>query len=838
MCIIMSDSVTSGGKKGYKPLRDQVEELKRAIRLANTGALKAAEKECKGMEHEVSNLVTSQGKLMSDKTPLSVVLKIEGERCEGKLKQLEEECRGHSVNRKAKTEMKELKDEHDKCCRWLFLWNGAINWMKEDDMDKTGDMVSIMEAVKELKEENKRLEDKMKDLTIKSEGPIKRSTPNIYPWATLTPSAPPPPYVMPVMTLEGGEVRGPDGQTGSVRGGVVNVEYISGPVVDAGEALKVRECQPFSDSGRPEASAADAGPTSPRGELSAGALEQPEGGEKEEFGQIGEKDRAHTQEEVQALRALGARPKCQRQISPGEDRPSSIKKLGAVGGTPDWERWEGEVHGHMHDEPQALWEAFRALDEVRHTILRGISKDSQEKVISDEEEENEDAERGIESDPGQIIALRNREVRKEGVGIVKRRSMFKLSKGKAKVRGINRGPADRGFKESNFNLPLMAGPCGEAVYRAYKVRDLEALIKQLPPVTDGGASWLRKLATLTEGEELGLGDFRGIGGRCFLGGGLADIERLARTTAYANDLPLCEVQNALFNAVREKYPTRNAGAIPKIIWDPKDTPGEFLAKAKEKWLTETGIHPGREGEGRAWFRSAVLSGLPKQVKADLEKNPDFAVAEAVQWERHVVHRLQEEQDLVNKQKKELEEAQAQLLRLQLGEAREKIDIKKKEQKAQSKTIMVSRPETAPAPEWPAGVPYANENDHWPANALRQRRPAGNWVTGESQRGRGGYGRGGLRARTLGSPGNNASGTYVQPNNDRWRGCFLCGEEGHWVRQCPEAARIYAGRGYPTQARGNNRGGAAYRGAHQAPNPSAAPVTQYPVADWGREGEQY
>lgn len=60
MCGSMTDSLTSGGKKGYTPLKDQVEELKKAIRLANTGALKTAEKECKGLELEVSKLITSQ----------------------------------------------------------------------------------------------------------------------------------------------------------------------------------------------------------------------------------------------------------------------------------------------------------------------------------------------------------------------------------------------------------------------------------------------------------------------------------------------------------------------------------------------------------------------------------------------------------------------------------------------------------------------------------------------------------------------------------------------------------------------------------------------------------
>ncbi|KAL4008755.1 hypothetical protein ACER0C_002607 [Sarotherodon galilaeus] len=836
----MGDRATSGEIKGYKPLRAQLEQLKKAVRLANTGALKAAEEECQVMELEVSKLITSQQKKLSDETALSLVFQTEGERCEEQLKQLEDESVGHSVNRKTKAAMKDLREVHDKCCKWLFLWNAAKSWMKEDETAKAGDMVSIMASVKQLKEENKRLEDQMRDLTTKTEETARHSTPKIYPWATLMPSAPPPPYVMPVMTLDGGQVRGPEGQRGTVLGGVVNVDYISGPIGSQEEEVRAGGRQPFSEGGRLEASAADEGPTSPQRRLMSEELTPTEEHRLEQPRQDKEAKGMHTREEVRPTTELGARPKHKGSPGPQKEGQAQMKGSGGAEKTPDRERWEGEVYGPMYEEPEALLRVFRTLEVVKRKMLKDGSKDKTEDEVSwsDEEEEGDEeepAEEGeVESDPGPSIMLRNREVKKDEGGKQKqviagrRRSMFGQSKGKTQVVKNREVIFDRGVQDGQLNMPLMSGRCGEPVYRAYKVRDLEALVKQLPPITEGGASWLRKLTTLTEGEELAIRDFRGVAGRCLLGGGLADVEGLARTTTYANDLPLSEVQSALFDAVREKYPTRNTGTIPKIIWDPKDTPGEFLAKAKEQWLIETGIHPGKEGESRAWFRSAVLAGLPKQVTADLEKNPDFAVADSAQWERHVVHRVQQEQDLVNKQKKELEEAQAQLIRLQLGEARDKVDSKKKELKEQTKKIMVVRPEADPLPDWPDLDPNLYPGDRWPANAPRQRRPAGNWGTGGSQRGRGGFGRGGLRARPLGSPA----------NNDGWNCCFTCGAEGHWSRNCPVVHNNYARRGYQPQARGNIRGGAAYRGAHQAPNPSAAPVAQYPVADWGWDGEQY
>lgn len=92
----------------------------------------------------------------------------------------------------------------------------------------------------------------------------------------------------------------------------------------------------------------------------------------------------------------------------------------------------------------------------------------------------------------------------------------------------------------------------------------------------------------------------------------------------------------------------------------------------------------------------------------------------------MTHRLQQEQDEANKQKKELEEAQAQLLKLQLIEARNKAGKKKKEVKESTKKMMVARPQPDPVPEWPDLDPNLYPDDRWPINAPRQRQPAGNW----------------------------------------------------------------------------------------------------------------
>lgn len=92
------------------------------------------------------------------------------------------------------------------------------------------------------------------------------------------------------------------------------------------------------------------------------------------------------------------------------------------------------------------------------------------------------------------------------------------------------------------------------MYQPYNIRELEALVKQLPPITEGGAAWLRKLQNLRTGRvgPMGFSSSRwAIYGRRRPG----RCQRAAGTMCAANDSPYDRVQNSLANAVRNKYPT-------------------------------------------------------------------------------------------------------------------------------------------------------------------------------------------------------------------------------------------------------------------------------------------
>lgn len=127
-----SHFVTSSGEKRYKPLKDQVEQLKKAIHMTCLGTPNRAEKECKNMEEEVKKLCEVQQKTLEVRVSLHLVFKDEGEKCERRMKQLEEEARGRSVNRKAKAEIKALKEKHGKYSKLMIMCQGVAPWMRED----------------------------------------------------------------------------------------------------------------------------------------------------------------------------------------------------------------------------------------------------------------------------------------------------------------------------------------------------------------------------------------------------------------------------------------------------------------------------------------------------------------------------------------------------------------------------------------------------------------------------------------------------------------------------------------------------------------------------------
>ncbi|XP_048861342.1 uncharacterized protein LOC125728388 [Brienomyrus brachyistius] len=315
----------------------------------------------------------------------------------------------------------------------------------------------------------------------------------------------------------------------------------------------------------------------------------------------------------------------------------------------------------------------------------------------------------------------------------------------------------------------------------------------MPPPADGGGHWMDKLDQLTQGTKLALGDFRAVAARCLTKHSLQEIEEMAGTLTRSDGVTLTDVVLGLGEAMREMFPAPSGASMPKFSWESKTPPREYLDKCKEDWTRRTGCHPGQAGVQQEWFRRAVLEGVPEQVKVAMLANPDLPGAESPVWDRHVLHHLQRARDEATKEEGGLKDLQTQLLKLQVGEARQKAQAHKKERQGRQMVAGAPPPQFGP---WVGQTPnYSNQG----------------WGPQQWGRGRGGRGRG---------AGNWGWGRGMSQRWPPQGACFRCGAVGHWAREC--------GAG---QAQGGPPAGQA-----TAPNPQAVPGGgQYPTLtgseDW-------
>ncbi|XP_061776670.1 uncharacterized protein LOC133568629 [Nerophis ophidion] len=201
--------------------------------------------------------------------------------------------------------------------------------------------------------------------------------------------------------------------------------------------------------------------------------------------------------------------------------------------------------------------------------------------------------------------------------------------------------------------PLVPTAQGQvARYKPFSFGDVQAMVDKLPPVTDGGGLWMNKLDTLTAGHTLALGDFRAVAARCMTQTNLRDVETDAKTLTLSDEVRFIQLCTALGAAMRSHFPLPNSAVMPKIRWDPKQNPRQFLCEAKEAWTNQTGQYPGNTGSQAEWFRQAVLSGVPESVQTAMKSNPDMLGCQLCTWEKHLVHHLTTAQDKTQQDEKD------------------------------------------------------------------------------------------------------------------------------------------------------------------------------------------
>lgn len=128
---------TPSGEKNYKPLKDQIAQLKKALKITYAGASKEAARQCQDMEKEVKKLCEDQQITMEDKIPLHSVFQVGAEKCEKRIKDLEEELEGGFKGRKVKAEKKLMMEKQSKYCKYVIVCRGVSPWMKDEVNDPT-----------------------------------------------------------------------------------------------------------------------------------------------------------------------------------------------------------------------------------------------------------------------------------------------------------------------------------------------------------------------------------------------------------------------------------------------------------------------------------------------------------------------------------------------------------------------------------------------------------------------------------------------------------------------------------------------------------------------------
>lgn len=356
----------------------------------------------------------------------------------------------------------------------------------------------------------------------------------------------------------------------------------------------------------------------------------------------------------------------------------------------------------------AVW-LVGTLSGVRvETRDQGCGRSDDELEEEDREEEDQEEAGPEEEDPEgdesgeEQEESESEEVESEAVAA----EIHKRDQIKDRLRNLGKNQGKKSDSK-NIQAPLIATRNGGTKYKPYQLGDVKALADLLPPITEGGAASLRKFDELTKGTELAIGDFRAVGARCFPRPGLKEIEETVGTIDKWDETPLAMYITELSQALRERYPTPNCGKVPKFEWKPEQPPRQYIEDAKEEWARTTGSHPGKGGAQQEWFRRAVLEGVPEKVKDKMMENPDLAGAESHLWERHLVHHLQLEKDKEGKKSKDKE----QLLKMQLGEARQRANDKKKEKQSTAR-VMVSQEQPRGPDSWPELDPNIYPSDPW------------------------------------------------------------------------------------------------------------------------------
>lgn len=358
-----------------------------------------------------------------------------------------------------------------------------------------------------------------------------------------------------------------------------------------------------------------------------------------------------------------------------------------------------------------------------------------------------------------------------------------------------------------IQMPLVSkGQNMHPTYVPFAMTDINCLVERMPPPSEGGNKWMTSFCSLTTGMQLALGDWRSLICRQLAQWDVDQIEVAAATKDLPNRIALGPYATALGRAMRDKFPVP-LGAVHSLTFKLTDSENihGYLTRRKEEWLGAVGCHPGTDRLQTTLFRQSVMAGLPQGVRGAMENNPDLPGSTTDVWERHLSHHIKIYREKEASKKDGVVSAQEQLLKLQLDEARRKVNDKMKEEQVNKDRQMVQHLSQQPPPQEQSQAVWLY-NPYW----------------------------GGPRGGRIGGRGR-GRGTGMAASGYGKDLCHRCGQRGHWRNSCPWSQQFRTQRNFdfppygvypdpphcPPAGRGNipqTQGPPQ----HQAPNQGAAP----------------
>nr|XP_049579219.1 uncharacterized protein LOC125970689 [Syngnathus scovelli] len=183
-------------------------------------------------------------------------------------------------------------------------------------------------------------------------------------------------------------------------------------------------------------------------------------------------------------------------------------------------------------------------------------------------------------------------------------------------------------QKNELMCPLVTTSGGQH-YEPMVLRDVTAMMENMPPLHRGGKVWLNKFLALMSGQSCTLGDMRQmLAGACSLVQ-LQAIEEAAGTARLGREVPLPQVAAPLFENIKLTFPQPTDLAPTMFPYDVKMSPAQHYVTCVESWIETTGRHPALTHEAEVLFRTALLDGLPPDVKKQLMSDPDILALQVV-----------------------------------------------------------------------------------------------------------------------------------------------------------------------------------------------------------------